>query len=156
MRTVTTLALTLVLLLAVGVSRSEGAALDDSLRAARRLISLECLGPSANEPGAFSFVIHNRSSLLVRYQGYDLRSPHYTVLAKSRRGWQSTGLMWCGTGSQLLRLEPGASVHFTRKLHYDRPEPFRIGITVTVGDDLTDEWTVYTDTIRLPKAWLSN
>jgi hypothetical protein len=64
--------------------------------------------------------------------------------------------VWCGTGSRLLRLEPGSSIEFTRKVNYDRPEPFRIGVTVTVGDTVTDDWTVYTATIRRPKAWLSN
>ena len=156
MRQAFTLVLTLALVLTVGMRHADGAARDDSLRAARRLISLECLGQSAYEPGAFTFVLHNRSSLPVRFQGYDLRSPHYTVQAKSRRGWQSTGLIWCATGSRLLRLEPHSSIEFTRKVNYDRPEPFRIGITVTVGDTATEDWTVYTATIRLPKAWLSN
>ena len=129
---------------------------DEGSRAARGLVTFKWLGPDGDEPGSQRFVLRNESALVVRYYGYDSRLPHHSVAMKVRGGWRDLGLVYCGTGSGLRRLEPGATVEFSLRMREHLKGPLRIGITVTAGDDLSNEWTVFAIVTQAGLARLSN
>ena len=151
-----TVALLVALVTTVSGSRAVVSTRDEGIRSSRELIIFQSLGPDLDEPGSQRFVLRNDSSLVVRYYGYDPRTPNYSLATRVHGGWRYLGRVYCGTGSGLQRLEPGAAIEFSLKMHERLRGPLRFAITVTAGDDLTDEWPVFAIVSRASLAGLSN
>ena len=112
--------------------------------------------PVADRPdhSTVTFTLSNTTHTPVRYMGYSVESPWYTVQQLVDGQWVDHFLGWCGTGLDERELGPGRSVDFSASI----PETgvkTRVGVAFHFRGNTPDSATVaWSNALEIPRDQL--